>query len=170
VTDPRQTADKLALYQSQEHPCPYLADKTAKNLVIDPAAEKSPLLYALLLELGFRRSGEYIYRPHCENCEACIPMRLPVEHFSPRRTQRRIWNKNQQLDVVIQPPQFSAEQYELYCRYQARRHPGGGMGDATAEEYINFLTSSWCNTQFFEFRRDGQLLAVAVTDILPQGL
>lgn len=170
MTDPRNSADTLALYQSQEHPCPYLSEKKAKNLVIDPAADKSPLLYALLLELGFRRSGEYIYRPYCDGCQACIPMRLPVDRFAPRRSQRRIWNKNQQLDVVSQPPEFSAEQYELYCRYQAQRHPGSGMADATAEEFINFLSSSWCTTQFFEFRHEGRLLAVAVTDVLPQGL
>jgi len=170
VTDHDNGHETLALYLSQNHPCPYLPDRTAKNLFIDPAAPKDPLLYSFLIERGFRRSGEYIYRPHCDNCQACIPTRLPVARFHPRRSQRRVWRQNQQTKVISQPAEFNTEQYDLYCRYMAKRHPGGEMADASAEEFIGFLSCSWSDTQFFEFRLDDQLLAVAVTDLLPRGL
>jgi len=162
--------DSLTLYSSQEHDCAYLPQKQAITLFVDPAASLDTQTYSHLLTQGFRRSGNHIYRPHCDSCQACIPLRLPVAKFNPNRSQRRIWAKSTaDLAVHAQPAEFQTEHFELYCRYIQSRHPDGEMANPSPEGYLHFLTNSWCKTQFFELHVAGKLTAIAVTDILPNG-
>jgi leucyl-tRNA---protein transferase len=158
------------IFLSMPHPCSYLPGRTATSLFLDPRQRLDSRQYAGFMRLGFRRSGDLIYRPHCRECNACIPVRLPVDRFRPDRGQRRIWKRNQDLRVIPCPPIFCQEHFELYLRYQARRHPGGGMDDPDPHKYINFLGSQHIHTVFYEMRRENKLLGVAVTDILPDGL
>lgn len=163
--------DSLQLYRSQEHDCAYLPDTQAITHFVDPAATLNTEIYNRLLTLGFRRSGSHIYKPHCPSCHACIPIRLPIAKFSPNRSQRRVWAKNSHhLMVTAKPAKFQQEHFELYCRYINTRHSDGEMANPTPESYLNFLTTSWCNTKFFEFHIADKLAAIAVTDILPKGL
>jgi arginine-tRNA-protein transferase len=171
VTGPGAEDGTLLLYHSQDHACPYLPGRTARNLFVDPQAPKDPLLYGQLIDRGFRRSGEHIYRPHCPQCRACISSRLPVTRFQPRRNQRRIWNlNNQKIRVVSQPVELQQAHFELYSRYISQRHPRGEMATSSAEDFFRFLVADWCDSCFFEFHLDDRLVAVAIMDILPQGL
>lgn len=106
-----------AFLLSPEHPCPYLPDRTARSLLLDPSSTNQPA-YATLLTQGFRRSGAYFYRPQCAHCRACVPLRVPVRDFAPDRSQQRAWRRNSDLDVCLRPVEFVAEHYELYLRYQ----------------------------------------------------
>ncbi len=129
------------------------------------------MLYQSLIDIGFRRSGGEIYRPDCPGCAACIPIRIPVDRFAPRRSQRRVWNQHQSsLDVTIQPATFNPDHFNLYSSYMDSRHPGGEMANPTQEDYSRFLITTWCDTSFVEFRNNGQLFSVAVMDRLPYGL
>lgn len=162
---------RLQLYLSPAHPCSYLPQQTASTLFIDPAARPTPEIYGQLLQQGFRRSGEHVYRPHCEACTACHSARVPVSSFKPKRNQRRIRRLNEQdINLVITPAGFEPEHYALYRRYTAGRHPDGEMSNMDQVQYLGFLTSRWCDTEFLEFRLDGVLVAVAVTDRVPDGL
>ena len=152
------------------HPCSYLPGRTATSLFLDPRHPLDSRQYASFMRLGFRRSGDLIYRPHCRGCNACIPVRIPVENFHPDRGQRRVWKRNQDLSVTARSPLYSQEHFNLYQRYQTRRHPGGGMDDPDPQKYINFLGSQHIRTVFYEIRQHAKLLGVAVTDILPDGL
>ncbi len=152
------------------HPCNYLPGQQAVTLFADPRAGMSTELYGELAEHGFRRSGSEVYRPMCPHCQACVPVRIPVARMVHRRRERRIWQRNADLRASLQPSEFRNEHYELYCRYLAARHPGGGMDNPTPEGYLQFLRNPWCETRFVEFRLEGTLLAVAVTDVLPSGL
>lgn len=128
-------------------------------------------LYETLIDQGFRRSGEMIYRPDCPYCRQCIPLRIPVNEFQPRRIQRRIWNRQQMLfRVVEQPAEFDPVHFDLFQRYIRSRHPDGDMAATTAEGYRQFISSSWARSSSFCFYQGERLLAVAVTDILRQGL
>lgn len=167
MTDARHT---IAVFHSQTMPCSYLPGRQSANLVIDPRLHITAPLYNDLLDNGFRRSGTHVYRPHCPTCDACVPVRVPVARFTPDRSQQRAWQRNRDLTHVSQPPQLTEEQYDLYVRYQLSRHPDGGMADATPEHCADFLTASGLDTRFHEFRANGRLLAVAVTDHLPRGL
>jgi len=158
------------IFLSMPHPCSYLPGRTATSLFLDPRHPLDSRQYAGFMRLGFRRSGDLIYRPHCRGCNACIPVRIPVDDFHPDRGQRRVWQRNQDLSVTPRPPLYNQEHFNLYQHYQTQRHPGGGMDDPDPQKYINFLGSQHIRTVFYEIRRQNRLLGVAVTDILPDGL
>lgn len=166
---PRDSLYDLRMFLTTDYPCSYLPERRARNLVADPTVTDN-LLYTQLAELGFRRSGEHVYRPHCRGCTACRSLRIPVERFQPNRSQRRLWKRNQDLQVRSLPAQFDKDHFELFARYVKARHNGAGMDPATPENYWSFVTSRWCATWLHEFRLDETLLAVAVVDRLNEGL
>jgi arginine-tRNA-protein transferase len=160
----------LGFYATRPHPCGYLPGLQASSLVADPSARLTTEVYSQLVDYGFRRSGEHVYRPHCLACNACIPVRLAVADFKPRRVQRRTWTYNTDLNVIRRPADYDPEHFALYRHYISRRHSGGGMDNLDRHQYLEFLTASWCDTVFYEFRLGQRLLAVAVVDHLLQGL
>jgi arginine-tRNA-protein transferase len=160
----------MRLFHTADHACGYWPDRVARNLVLDPHDPLLPEVYADALALGFRRSGTHVYRPHCNGCRACVPVRVPVDGFVPDRSQRRCLRNNADLDVQLTPTLPGAEHLELYRRYLCARHSGGGMDGADAGDFERFLTGPWSPTRFLEIRDAGRLLAVAVTDVLPQAL
>ncbi len=164
-------AQRLRLFLTGRHPCSYLPGRSARSLFVQPEGPKSTALCSVLLDQGFRRSGEHIYRPACDECGACVASRIPVARFNPRRSQRRIWARNRE-DLVVRmvPAAFTDEYFDLYRRYLALRHPDGEMADPSPEEYRQFLLGNWCETLFLEVREAGVLRAVAVTDVLEHGL
>jgi arginine-tRNA-protein transferase len=164
--DPR----RLAFFVTPEHSCSYLPEQRATTLFADPNYPKTMPVYSALAGHGFRRSGPHLYRPHCEQCQACIPVRVDAPRFEPDRSQRRTLLKNQDLAVMARPAVFDEEHFQLYANYLNQRHPGGGMDNPTREQFSEFLISPWTQTSFYEFRDAGRLLAVAVTDHLNDGL
>jgi len=160
---------RLSFYATPEHQCSYLENKQAITLFADPHAELDNHIYSTLSQYGFRRSGNHIYRPSCPTCSACIPIRIPVNEFKPKRSQNRTWRKNQDLDVKVLGAEFREEQHELYKKYISFRHPDGGMNDPDPDKYIEFLTSEWSITRFVEFRLESRLVAVVVLDQLEDG-
>ena len=162
-------AKPLNFYITPAHPCGYLPGRAATSLIADLRVRVDTRLYSLLINYGFRRSGEIIYRPQCQHCNACVPVRIPAADFKPRRNQRRIWQRNQDLRVERVPVAFQDDHFRLYQRYIASRHSGGGMDHVNPEHYIEFIKSAGIDAGLYEFRLDGQLLAVAVTDHLTQG-
>ncbi len=158
------------MFHSSEHACGYWPDRLARDLVLDPEDATLPSLYAGALAMGFRRSGGHVYRPHCDACRACTPVRVPVAAFMPSRSQRRCLAGNADLSVEWRPAVRSDENFLLYQRYLGARHRDGGMDSPTPEDFDRFLACSWSPTQFLEFRHDGELLAVAATDVLPDAL
>jgi len=160
----------LQLYITTESPCSYYADRMSINLVPDPELPLSAPIYNLLIQYGFRRSGAHCYRPHCNKCQACIACRLEVNAFKNNRSQRRCLQKNQDLTITTTNACFSDEYFELYCRYLNSRHGEGSMADPSEADFKQFLYSEWSDTLFLEFRLKQQLVAVAVTDIVGDGL
>lgn len=161
---------QLKFFATPPHPCSYLDDRRATTLFVDPAAEIDNELYSALSALGFRRSGRHVYRPHCDGCTACIPVRIPTAEFLPRRNQQRIWRRNADLEVRIRPPRLTEENYALYARYIEQRHSDGDMYPPSPDQFRSFLLCEWSETLFVEFRDADRLLAVAVTDQVGDGL
>lgn len=161
---------RLKFYATQPHACSYLPDEQATTLFLDPAQPMDVQVYADLSEIGFRRSGDHLYRPHCHNCNACIPARIPSSGLELNRQQKRIIKRNN--DLVVRPvkPAFTEEYYSLYARYIEIRHSDGDMYPPSRDQFSTFLVRDLPFTCFYEFRRGAQLLAVAVTDVLPNGL
>ncbi|MCL2645151.1 MAG: arginyl-transferase family protein, partial [Betaproteobacteria bacterium] len=174
----------IHFYATAPYSCSYLPERTARSQVAlakvietpGPAPENdlNPDLAAayggLLVQHGFRRSGTFIYRPHCDECRACVPVRLPVERFIPDRSQRRAMRHHVGLAAHTRSPVFSEEHFLLYQRYLRGRHPKGGMDEDSREQYQQFLLQSPVETSFVEFREGGNLRMVCVVDKLVDGL
>lgn len=152
------------------HACSYLSRRQARTLFLDPRETITPRTYQLLTEHGFRRSGGHLYRPHCRGCQACVPTRVPVAEFTPRRSQRRTLKRNDDLIVQVHRATYSARFYELYARYIARRHPDGDMFPPSRDQFRSFLLSQWSDTLFLCSYLENNLVSVAVTDRQPRGL
>lgn len=164
------SAQKLGFYATPPHKCSYLSGREAITLFADPHFPKSMRLYSALMEFGFRRSGPHLYIPKCEKCKACISIRIPVDKFIPNRNHRRIIRKNKDLVITQKPAAFRQDHFDLYSRYLARRHAGGGMDNPTPASYIDFLTAGWAETIFYEMKLEDRLVAVAATDVLNNAL
>jgi arginine-tRNA-protein transferase len=161
---------KRQFFITPEHPCSYLPDRSAATLFLDPRDTITTDLYQQLADLGFRRSGGHLYRPHCQNCQACIPTRVDVAAFQPRRSQRRVAKRTTDLEVHLEPAAYSDEHYDLYARYVETRHNDGDMYPPTREQFRSFLLSTWSDTRFLTMTLNGEMVCVAVTDQQRDGL
>ncbi|SFM51808.1 arginyltransferase [Marinobacter zhejiangensis] len=160
----------LAFFATPPHDCSYLADREATTMFVDPRADINKRLYSQLTSLGFRRSGSHYYRPHCEACTACIPVRIDTEHFRYDRNQKRVLRKNADLTCKLVPGRFSEEYYDLYERYIVQRHSDGDMYPPSREQFTSFLVEGATDTWFLEIRSAHRLIGLAVVDALEDGL
>lgn len=160
---------RLFFFSTEPQSCSYLPDREAVMLFADPNKVVDSETYGRLIDYGFRRSGDNVYRPHCRSCTACIPVRVPVNEFKPNRSQRRVRRINQDLEITQGATEFSIEHRNLYHRYQVERHDTNTSALEAADQ-LGFLRSRFINTYFVEARLDGQLVLVSVVDQLPQGL
>ncbi|MBL7003032.1 MAG: arginyltransferase [Gammaproteobacteria bacterium] len=161
---------KISFFASSPEPCSYLKNKKSISAFANPYVDMEMHTYNTLITHGFRRSGGYVYRPHCTDCKACISVRIPVKAYQFSKSEKRTIKRNQDIDVFCVKDKFKSEHFDLYCRYLKSRHEDSSMSNPTKTDYHRFLICDWSETLFFEFRLNKVLIGVAVTDIVDDGL
>ncbi|MCC6887987.1 MAG: arginyltransferase [Hyphomicrobiales bacterium] len=168
-------------YLTAPSPCPYLPGQDERKVFTHLVGERATELNDLLTHGGFRRSQSIAYRPACETCRACVSVRVIVNEFAPTRSMRRVMQRNADLIGEMRAAVPTSEQYSVFRSYLDLRHRDGGMADMTVLDYAMMVEDSHVETRIVEYRRRGpdssingrgagELMAVALTDILCDGL
>jgi arginine-tRNA-protein transferase len=158
-------------YTTAPLPCPYVAGRTERKVVTELAGVSAESLHDRLSRGGFRRSHNIAYAPVCPSCNACIPIRIRARDYQPNRTQKRIARLNEDLVVQEMPPRATAEQFQLFQRYQQLRHGDGDMATMSFYDYRAMVEDTPIETSVVEFRdAAGVLVGACLTDRLGDGL
>ena len=177
----QHSRDTPQFYLTAPSPCPYLPGQEERKVFTHLVGERAPELNNLLTHGGFRRSQSIAYRPACERCRACVSVRVIADEFAPTRSMRRVLERNADLIGEMRVGVPTSEQYSVFRAYLDARHYDGGMADMTVLDYAMMVEDSHVQTRLVEYRRrgidtaingrgEGELLAVALTDVLKDGL
>ncbi|HUW74137.1 MAG TPA: arginyltransferase [Methyloceanibacter sp.] len=163
-------------YITAPQPCPYLPGRLERKLFTHLTRDKPGFLIDNLLKGGFRRSQNIAYMPYCDACSACVPVRILVDEFEPKRSLRRIARDNLDLVATRMPAAPSSEQYSLFRDYIEARHADGGMAEMSVLDYSLMVEDSVVETFVTEYRRkpdergESPLIAVSLCDRLSDGI
>ena len=186
----QHSRDTPQFYLTAPSPCPYLAGKEERKVFTHLVGERAGELNNILTHGGFRRSQSIAYRPACEGCRSCISVRVLADEFRPTRSMRRIAKRNADIVGEMGAAVPTSEQYSVFRAYLDSRHRDGGMADMTVLDYAMMVEDSHVETRIVEYRRRpsphrpslagkgwtgaprrrGDLVAVALTDVLSDGL
>ena len=161
---------KLNFFASAPEPCSYLDNRKSVSAFANPHTDLDMSTYNELIQHGFRRSGGYIYRPHCPHCQECISVRIPVRKHCYSRNEMRIIRRNADLEISVTAARYRDEHFDLYRRYINSRHNDGSMANPSKSDYHRFLICDWTDTLFLEYRLNRILVAVGVSDLTDHGL
>lgn len=161
--------------------CPYLPDELERKVFTHLVGERAADMNDLLTQGGFRRSQNIAYRPACENCRACVSVRILADEFRPTRSMRRVLAANTDMISAEYAAEPSSEQYSLFRHYLDHRHQNGGMSDMSVLDYAMMVEDTHVSTKIIEYRLreegaglyqrpKGELIAVALTDVMSDGL
>ena len=168
------TPENTQLFLTAAMPCPYLPGRQERKLFTHLTGRRAATLHSLLTDNGFRRSQNLIYRPACEGCSACQSVRIVTAGFEVSARFRRVQRTNADVVGRVRPARATAEQYALFKRYLEARHAGGGMTQMNFIDYEYMVEDTPVQSVLVEYRLnstpDSPLVAVALTDVMPNGL
>ncbi|WP_105901853.1 arginyltransferase [Vibrio gangliei] len=161
--------NRIKIGLSPNHPCSYLPEQQERIAVLMDDALHTEDNYAVFLANGFRRSGNMVYKPHCQSCQACQPIRVAIADIQWSKSQKRLLNKTKHFTWEFKTD-LDENWFELYERYIEKRHRNGSMYPANQKLFHDFIFSDWLTPKLLHVYEDGKLIAVAVTDDVPYAL
>jgi leucyl-tRNA---protein transferase len=166
----KKVLKEIQFYVTTKYSCGYIDGQDAQSIVATPYKRINSENFNNLINKGFRRSGQYVYKPNCKNCNACIPIRLLAKNFILSKSQKRAKKYLNKLTVKILPLTFDEEHYELYIQYQNRRHRNDNEDEDDVADYNDFLIKSNVNSKIVEFRFNNELKIVSIIDFIKDGI
>ena len=166
----KKILEDIQFYVTTKYSCGYIDGQDAQSLVATPYKNVNSKHFNNLMSEGFRRSGQYVYKPNCKDCNACIPIRILASNFNPSRSQKRLKKYLDKLSVKLLPLSFDEEHYNLYSNYQNKRHRSNDGAEDSIADYNNFLIKSNVNSKLVEFRLNNQLKIITIIDIINDGI
>jgi arginine-tRNA-protein transferase len=162
-------------YITAPAPCPYLPGQTERKVFSYLSGAGAPSINSILTRRGFRRSQNIIYVPACDNCQACVPVRIVVEDFAISRSRKKLLTKNADLIRRLKGPHATSDQFSVLRGYLDDRHLDGGMADMTVLDYASMVEETAVDTLIVEYSTrdesgEERLVACALTDRLTDGL
>lgn len=168
---PKSLLNDLQYYITPPHDCSYLDNKSARMVFLDPIHRIDVVTLSELSRVGFRRSGDFVYRPECHLCRQCLSCRVPVDEFEMNSMQKKAWKRNQDLRMSIVPTHAATNvHYALYERYINKRHADGDMFPPSLDQFEKFLVHSCTESFFLELWKDDRLVCVSTCDLMDDGL
>ncbi|MGF1753710.1 arginyltransferase [Vibrio makurazakiensis] len=161
-----QDLHQIKIGLTDNHACSYLPEQQERVAVALDTQMHTPENYEVLLANGFRRSGETIYKPHCDQCNACKAIRVSASEFKPSKSQRRILNKSKTFHWIMKD-EMDEDWFDLYSEYITKRHHSGTMFPPKKKEFQQFSKNEWLTTKYLHIYDGTQLIAIAVTDVMP---
>ena len=162
--------EKIQFYTTTTYTCSYIDKMDAQSLVATPYKFINQNIFQDLIGKGFRRSGQYIYKPNCKSCTACIPIRLVAKKFTSSKSQKRIYRKHNHLEVRETPLIFKKEHFDLYLKYQNKRHSFIKNDRDQLSDYNEFLIKSNVKSKIFEFWNGDLLKIISIVDYMSDGI
>jgi len=166
----KKVLKEVQFYVTTNYSCGYIKGQEAQSIVATPYKNVNSKNFKSLISQGFRRSGQYVYKPDCKNCSACIPIRLLASNFIASRSQKRLKKYLNKLSVELLPLNFNEEHYNLYVNYQNKRHRNNDKSEDDVADYNDFLINSNVNSKLVEFRLNDQLKMITIIDIIDDGI
>ena len=158
-------------YTTAPLPCPYVSGRTERKMVTEITGPDADAVHDRLSRAGFRRSHNIAYAPVCPACKACVPIRIPVGTFEPNRTQRKVFRANAGVTGTERPARATAEQFQLFGRYQKARHSDGDMATMSFYDFRAMVEDTPITTRVVEFRDEAdRLVGACLVDRLGDGL
>lgn len=158
-------------FVAQDRPCPYLRDRRSSTLYRYGGVDAR--IYEALVMRGWRRFGYLFFAPVCSGCEQCYSLRVDTARFHPSRSLKRVWQKNRDTELIVRRPTISSDHLDLYNRYhQERKNARGWHHEPSGPaEYLQAFVEGGRDFGYeFAYFREGQLVAVALVDLLPRAL
>jgi len=150
--------------------CSYLEGKRQRSPLRYQFADMTAMQVDVSLDGGDRRVGRMVYRMDCPSCNACEPIRVPVQEFRPSKSQRRILRKNKDVRVLTAPATFSSEKLKLFNRHKLERGLSANERAYTRSGYERWLTTTCMDTREFRYMLDDKLIGVSILDFGKQDI
>jgi arginyl-tRNA--protein-N-Asp/Glu arginylyltransferase len=161
---------QLRFFLTAPSPCPYLAGRQERKVFAHLPLTDGAGVNDSLTQVGFRRSQNIAYRPACESCSACVSARIPAGDYVFSRAERKVLNRNDDIDRCLAGAEASMEQFDLLRRYLLARHADGGMAEMTWPDFVAMVEDTAVRTHIVEYRLKGELVGCALVDMMGDGL